>query len=69
MWRKTLTLASVLCVGLTATLLTAQEPDDIDTLRQKAIKTAMNKVALFLIQYATMRAIGVRRARAALSAT
>src|SRR5262245_58133439 len=53
MWRKTLTLACVACVGLTATFLTAQEPDDLDTLRQKAIKAALNKVAPHVVTIET----------------
>src|SRR5262249_772519 len=53
MWRKTLTLACVACVGLTATFLTAQEPDDLDTLRQKAIKAALIKVAPYVVTIET----------------
>ena len=53
MWRKTLTLACVACVGLTATFLTAQEPDDLDTLRQKAIKAALLKVAPYVVTIET----------------
>ncbi len=53
MWRKTLTLACVACAGLTATFLAAQEPNDLDALRQKSIKAAIKKVAPYVVTIET----------------
>src|SRR5437660_12851038 len=53
MWRKILTLACVACAGLTATFLTAEEPGDLDALRQKTIKAAINKVAPYVVTIET----------------